>query len=70
MKLLLTVREAAEALSLSQNGIYNLINGGQLRSVKIGRSRRISSDALAEFIQTLAENSDVALRETEERAVR
>ncbi len=57
MKLLLTVREAAEELSMSPNGIYNLINAGRLPSVKIGRSRRISSDALSDFIQTLARES-------------
>jgi excisionase family DNA binding protein len=41
-KLLLTVREAADALSVSRSRVYELIYAGQLDSVKIGRSRRVS----------------------------
>lgn len=55
MKMLLTVRETAEALSLSPNGVYNLINAGRIPSVKIGRSRRIPSEALEQFIQVLSQ---------------
>jgi excisionase family DNA binding protein len=41
-KLLLTVREAAEVLSVSRSQEYELIYAEQLDSVKIGRSRRVS----------------------------
>lgn len=38
--------EAAEALGLCRATIYNLINAGELRSVVIGRSRRIPAAEL------------------------
>ena len=41
-KLLLTVREAADVLSVSRSRVYELIYAEQLDSVKIGRSRRVS----------------------------
>jgi excisionase family DNA binding protein len=41
-KLLLTVREAADLLSVSRSRVYELIYAEQLDSVKIGRSRRVS----------------------------
>ena len=41
-KLLLTVREAADVLSVSRSRVYELIYAQQLDSVKIGRSRRVS----------------------------
>lgn len=48
--LLLTVEEAREQLHLSRPVLYSLINSGQLRSITIGRARRIPSTALEEFI--------------------
>ena len=41
-KLLLTVREAADVLSVSRSRVYELIYAEQLDSVKLGRSRRVS----------------------------
>jgi len=41
-KLLLTVREAADVLSVSRSGVYELLYAEQLESVKIGRSRRVA----------------------------
>jgi excisionase family DNA binding protein len=41
-KLLLTVRETADVLSVSRSRVYELIYAEQLDSVKIGRSRRVS----------------------------
>ena len=41
-KLLLTVWEAADVLSVSRSRVYELIYAEQLNSVKIGRSRRVS----------------------------
>ncbi len=38
--------EAAEALGVSRQHIYNLMNAGQLRSVSFGRSRRIAASEL------------------------
>lgn len=52
-KLLLSPSEAALHLSLGRSKIYELMRLGQLRSVKIGGSRRIPRAALNEFIADL-----------------
>ena len=43
-KLLLRPEETAEALAVGRDRIYELIGSGRLRSVKLGRSRRIPRD--------------------------
>ncbi|MBL8609748.1 MAG: helix-turn-helix domain-containing protein [Myxococcales bacterium] len=40
-RLAFTIPEVCEALGLSRQGVYNLLSRGELRSVTIGRSRRI-----------------------------
>lgn len=39
MKLLLTVREAAEALGTNRQNVYKLIRKGELSAVKLGTTR-------------------------------
>lgn len=50
---LLTVDEAAEVLAVGRSTVYALLEAGVLRSVKIGRCRRIPTAALDEFIHSL-----------------
>lgn len=45
----LTVDQAAEVLNVGRDNVYSLIRTGQLRSIKIGRLRRISRQWIAEF---------------------
>jgi excisionase family DNA binding protein len=52
-KLLLTVPEAAESLGCGKSTLYGLLTAGKLRSVHVGRSRRIPLSALEEFIAGL-----------------
>lgn len=52
-KLLLKPEEAAELLSIGRSKVYELIGTGELASVRIGASRRIPADALAEFVREL-----------------
>ncbi len=47
---LLNVKEVADRLGVSRNKVYELLYRGEIRSLAIGRMRRISPDALAEFI--------------------
>lgn len=47
---LLTVTEAAEILKLGRTLVYELVLRGELKSIKIGRARRIPVSALDEFI--------------------
>jgi excisionase family DNA binding protein len=53
-KLLLTVEEAAQLLSLGRTRIYQLIRDGQLRTIKCGKSRRVVADSLRDFIESFA----------------
>ena len=54
-KLLMSPAEAAAHLSIGRSKIYELMRLGQLRSVKIGASRRIPLAALADYIAALTE---------------
>jgi excisionase family DNA binding protein len=49
-KLLLTVIEAGEVLSISRSKMYDLLNSGCLPSVHIGRSRRVRISDLEAFV--------------------
>jgi excisionase family DNA binding protein len=48
-----TVEEVADMLHVGRDKVYCLLRTGQLRSIKIGKSRRITSQHLAEFISSL-----------------
>jgi excisionase family DNA binding protein len=52
-KLLLTPEEAAEVLGIGRSKVFELLAAGRLRSVKIGRSRRIAAATLTEFVASL-----------------
>jgi len=47
---LLTVIEVADHLCLSRSKVYELLADGTLPSVRIGRNRRITTSALADFV--------------------
>jgi excisionase family DNA binding protein len=48
-----TVEQVAEILHVSRDKVYQLLRTRQLRSIKIGNSRRITNKHLAEFIASL-----------------
>jgi excisionase family DNA binding protein len=50
IKLLLTMEEAAQALSLGRSFMYDLVLRRKILSVKIGRYRRIPVAALESFV--------------------
>jgi excisionase family DNA binding protein len=52
-KVLVTVHDAAMALSLSPAKVFQLIAEGQLQSLKIGKSRRIKVEEINRFIDSL-----------------
>jgi excisionase family DNA binding protein len=56
-KLLLTVQEAAAALSVGRTTVYEALASGRLASVKVGRSRRIPMAALEVFVASLGDTS-------------
>jgi excisionase family DNA binding protein len=48
-----TVEQVAEMLHIGRDKVYYLLRTGQLRSIKIGKLRRITDRQLAEFIAAL-----------------
>lgn len=51
---LLTVEEAAEWLGIGRTRVFALVKSGDIESVRIGRLRRISIDALTAYTARLA----------------
>ena len=50
---LLKIPDVMERLAVGQTKVYELMSSGELRSVKVGRSRRVPSDELERFIAEL-----------------
>jgi excisionase family DNA binding protein len=60
-KLLYRPKEAANALGIGRDKLYDLMRSGRLRSVKDGGARFITADALAEYVAMLeAEATEAA----------
>lgn len=53
IQVLLKVEEAADALRIGRTVMYALIGSGEIPSVLIGRSRRVSVEALREYAKKL-----------------
>jgi len=53
-RVLLRPEEAAAALSISRSVVFQLMRSGELRSVKIGKSRRVPVDAVTEYVAGLS----------------
>jgi excisionase family DNA binding protein len=52
-KLLYDVEEVIDLIGLGRSKLYQYILSGELRSLKLGRRRKIPADALPEFIAKL-----------------
>ena len=52
-KILLTIPEVAQVTGLGRSLIYTKVMAGELRSVRIGRARRVPVAAITEFIEGL-----------------
>lgn len=57
LQILMTVEEAANALRIGRTRMFALIASGEIESVVIGRSRRISIDALREYARKLPQDA-------------
>ena len=53
-----TVPQVARVLAISAASVYNLINRGEITTVKIGKSRRIPWGAVQAFIAKNTTNAD------------
>jgi excisionase family DNA binding protein len=61
-RLLLRIREVAELLAISSTAAYALVGSGELQSIRVGRSRRISMEALREWVRKSSLVDDVRER--------
>ena len=52
-RLLLGVEEAAQRLGIGRSLMYELISSGRVASVRVGRLRRISPEALSAYVAAL-----------------
>jgi excisionase family DNA binding protein len=50
-----TVAEAARQLKIGRTAMYELIMSGEVRSVTIGRSRRVPASCIADYLARLLE---------------
>ena len=57
-RMLYTVDEVALMLGLGRTKVDELINAGDLDSVRIGQSRRIPADTVSSFVSRLRMPSD------------
>ncbi len=55
-RLLLRPEEVAKALGVGRTMVFELIRSGELRSVKIGKSRRIPTQAVREYVEGLGDD--------------
>jgi excisionase family DNA binding protein len=55
-----TVEQVAEMLHVGRDKVYYLLRTGQLRSIKIGKLRRITGQHLDEFIASLEDAAPIA----------
>jgi excisionase family DNA binding protein len=59
-KLLYRPREAATVLGISKTVLYGLIRSNRLRSIKDGKFRFITADALRDYVRTLEQQYEEA----------
>ena len=64
---LLTVEDVQQVLSIGRTKVFTLIASGELKSIRIGSSRRITADALGEFINRLVKESESVSNDETER---
>jgi excisionase family DNA binding protein len=54
------VEEVAEVLNVGRTKVFDLIRSGHLASVKVGGSRRVTEQAIDDYIARLCHDSEVA----------
>ncbi|MEU1719189.1 helix-turn-helix domain-containing protein [Nonomuraea sp. NPDC005692] len=54
-----TVEQVAEMLSVGRDKVYFLLRTGQLKSIKIGKLRRITDQQLTDFVSSLEATDEV-----------
>lgn len=52
-----TVEQVAKMLHIGRDKVYELLRTGQLRSIKIGKLRRITEEQLEAFIASIEDHA-------------
>jgi excisionase family DNA binding protein len=60
VKVLLTIDEAAQALSIGRTLLYDLLMRKQIASIKVGRVRRVPMAAIDDYIYRQFTRTDAA----------
>ncbi len=58
--ILVTVDDAAAMLSIGRTAAWELVRKRKIKSVKIGRTRRIPLNEIEEYVRKLIEDEEVA----------
>jgi excisionase family DNA binding protein len=66
-KLLYRPKEAALVLGMSKTALYDLIRVNRIRSIKDGKFRFITADALREYVRTLEQQYEKVSLDANER---
>lgn len=56
-RIVLTIEEAAQRLGVGRTTMYGLVKNGEVRTVTIGRLRRVPLACLTEYVDNLLHNS-------------
>lgn len=59
-RILLTVEEAAEQLSIGRTTMFALIKAGDITTVRVGRLRRVPATAVADYVDRLTSAATAA----------
>ena len=57
-RVVLTMKEAADRLGVGRTTMYELVMSGAVRSVTIGRLRRVPSRCLEEYVNALLDQPE------------
>ena len=68
-RVLLTVKEAADRLGSGRSLVYDLLNRGEVESVRIGRLRRIPVGAVDEYAARLLARSQASAGQSDRTVV-
>lgn len=67
-RVVLTIEEAAQRLGIGRTTMYGLIKTGKIRTVTIGRLRRVPTFCLDEYVQSLLTDQVSRTTQPDERS--
>lgn len=56
--LLLTIAQVADLLNLGRTKTYELVMSNRIKSVKLGRCRRVTMDSVEKYVSELSDESE------------